>query len=520
MLILPACRVVTMQSPKKQAKTTLLAKSSYGHFIDGKEVFTSKPMLEVRSPFDGRLATAVADGGKEEIDAAVAAAKEAFDDGRWSGKQPRERARVLLKAAELLSAKTSTLAEAETHQTGRCVKEMKAQLARLPEWLEHFAALCQADEGQVPPFSDANHFNYVRRVPLGVCALLTPFNHPLLICLKKLAPALAAGNTVVCKPSELAPVAPLELAAIMQAAGLPDGVFNVVNGLGAVAGKALAEHPGIAKLDMTGGTETGALAAASASRNLAYVTTELGGNAPVIVFDDAHLEQSVNGVAFGAFVASGQTCISAKRVLVHEAIYDTFRDKLVAKAAAITLGDPMDLSTQMGPLVSELQMNAVLKLIGTAEPEGAKILTGGARPTAPPCDAGYFVQPTVIGNVRPTMTCFQEEIFGPCVTLVPFSDEAGALALANDSRFGLGAAIWTRDVARAHRVAKKVRAGIVWINAHHRNDPSSPWGGFGASGVGRENGWQALHEYTETQSIVVSMDDTPFDWFGGAKRYN
>ena len=240
----------------------------------------------------------------------------------------------------------------------------------------------------------------------------------------------------------------------------------------------------------------------------------------MIVFDDAQMDQAINGVAFGAFVASGQTCISAKRILVHESVYATFRDKLVAKVRTIVLGDPMDMATQMGPVVSERQMTNVLKLIGTAEPEGATILCGGRRATSPQCTQGFFVEPTVIADVKPSMTCFQEEIFGPCVTLVSFSDEAQALSLANDSRFGLGAAIWTRDVARAHRVAKKVRAGIVWINAHHRNDPSSPWGGFGASGVGRENGWQALHEYTETQSVVVSMDDTPFDWFGGAKRYN
>jgi len=499
----------------KRARGTL-SKAEYGHFIDGKEVFSGE-LMEVRSPYDDHLVTSVSCGGKEEVDAAVAAAKASFEDGRWAGKQPRERARVLLKAAELLAARTSALAEAETEQTGRCVKEMKAQLARVPEWLEHYAALCQGMEGQLPPFSDAAHLNYVRRLPLGVCAQLVPFNHPLLICVKKLAPALAAGNSVVCKPSELAPVGALEMAAILKQAGLPNGVFNVVNGLGAVAGKALAEHPDIAKLDMTGGTETGAIAAAAASRNLAYVTTELGGNAAVMVFEDAQLEAAVNGVAFGAFIASGQTCISAKRILVHQSLYDDFVSRLVAKARGIRLGDPMDLNTQMGPLVSKRQLDLVLQLIGTAEPQGAKLLCGGKRAAI---EKGHFVEPTVIGDVQPHMTCFQEEIFGPCVTVVPFSDEAEALKLANDSRFGLGGAIWSRDVARAHRVAKNLRAGIVWINTHHRNDPSSPWGGFKKSGVGRECGWQSLYDYTEVQSVVVSMDDTPFDWFGDSQRYN
>mmetsp|Transcript_46087 Transcript_46087/g.148454 ORF Transcript_46087/g.148454 Transcript_46087/m.148454 type:complete len:497 (-) Transcript_46087:297-1787(-) len=495
-------------------------KPTYGHYIDGAEVVGGHEMLEVRSPFDQSLVTTVAAAKAADVDVAVAAAAAAFADGRWSGLQPRQRARVLLKTAQLLTDEIGWLAEAESRQTGRCVREMRAQLARLPEWLEHFAALAQGMEGQVPPFSDAKHLNYVRRVPLGVCALITPWNHPLLIALKKIAPALAAGNTVVVKPSELAPVAVLELARIFTAAGLPAGVLNVVCGLGAVAGKALAEHATVAKLDLTGGTETGMLAAAAASRNLARVCMELGGNAPVLVFADADLEQAVNGVAFGAFVASGQTCISAKRVLVQEALLPAFRERLVAKAKGIVLGDPMAAGTQMGPLVSELQMRRVLSLVETAAPQGATLLCGGVRSSAAGCEAGWFVEPTVIGDVQPHFSCFQEEIFGPCVTLVGFADEAHALALANDSRFGLGAAVWTRDVARAHRVAQGVRAGIVWVNAHHRNDPSSPWGGFGHSGVGRENGWEALHEYTETQSVVVCLDDTPFDWFGGAERYN
>lgn len=492
-----------------------------GHYINGTEVpSVGGGTLEVRSPYDQQLVFTIAAAQPADVEAAIKAATAADADKRWSGLQPRQRARVLIKAAELLSAEIGWLADAESKQTGRCQREMRAQLGRLPEWLEHNAALIQSLEGQVPPFSDANHLNYVKRVPLGVCALITPWNHPLLIALKKIAPALAAGNTLVVKPSELAPLAVIELARIFTEAGLPAGVLNVVTGLGAVAGKALAEHPGIAKLDLTGGTETGMLAAAAASKNLARVCMELGGNAPVVVFDDADLDQAVNGVAFGAFVASGQTCISAKRILVQHGLMPAFREKLVAKAKGLVLGDPVDAATQMGPVVSEVQMKRVLGLIETAEPQGAKILCGGKRSALPQCAKGWFVEPTVIGDVQPHFTCFQEEIFGPCVTLVGFADEAEALQLANDSRFGLGAAVWTRDVARAHRVAQRVRAGIVWINAHHRNDPSSPWGGFGHSGVGRENGWEAILEYTETQSVVVCLDDTPFDWFGGAKRYN
>jgi len=227
----------------------------------------------------------------------------------------------------------------------------------------------------------------------------------------------------------------------------------------------------------------------------------------------------VNGVAFGAFVASGQTCVSAKRILVQRSMLGAFTERLVAKATSLMLGDPSDETTQMGPLVSERQMQRVLEQIATAPAEGATVLCGGKRSPLPECTSGWFVEPTVISNVEPHMHCFQEEIFGPCVTIMAFDDEAGALKLANDSRFGLGGAIWTRDVARAHRVAKRLRAGVIWVNAHHRNDPSSPWGGFGQSGVGRENGWEALYDYTESKSVVISMDDTPFDWFGGSKRY-
>lgn len=490
------------------------------HHVNGKPlVLDAEARIDVRSPHDQAHITTIPDGGEAAVGAAVDAAAKAFASGVWAKVTARERARVLNRAASLLRERIQTLAALESVQTGRVLKEMRAQLARLPEWIEHFAGLAQGLEGSVPPFSDANHLNYVTRLPLGVCGLITPWNHPLLIAVKKLAPALAAGNSVVLKPSELAPASLLELAELFEEAGLPAGVLNVVCGLGATAGKALAEHPGIAKLDLTGGTETGRIASAAASRSLARVCMELGGNAPVLIFDDAHLEQAVNGVAFGAFVASGQTCVSAKRVLVQRGVADAFTERLVAKARSLKLGAPDDASTQMGPLVSERQMARVLELIGTAEPEGAKILCGGRRSPLDECAAGWYVEPTVIGSVQPHFACFQEEIFGPCVTVVPFDDEAQALALANDSRFGLGAAIWTRDVARAHRVARDLRAGVIWVNAHHRNDPSSPWGGFGESGVGRENGWEALVDYTESKSVCVSLDDTPFDWFGGAKRY-
>jgi phenylacetaldehyde dehydrogenase len=500
------------------APASSVLRDSYGLWINGEEVeAASGERIVVENPLDGSTLTHVAGGGEADVERAVAVATEAFEDGRWSKMQPNARARVLNKAAATLRSRITDMAMIETLSTGRPLREYNAQLARVPEWFEYHGALAQTAEGSLPPFGDSDHLCYVRRVPLGVCGLVTPWNHPLLIAVKKISVCIAAGNTCVVKPPELAPVAVLELARILEDAGCPPGVVNVVPGYGHTAGAALCAHPGIAKVDFTGGTETGRRIGAAVGANVRHYCAELGGNCPVLVFDDAEIDAAVNGAAFGAFVAAGQTCVSAKRLLIHEDLYDEFVAKLVAKVDGFVLGDPRELTTAVGPLVSAGQRDTVEAQVQRGLSEGATALVGGGRPTAERCggfEDGYFFEPTVLAGATPEMSCFQDEIFGPVVTVTPFRDEAHALELANDTAFGLGAAIWSRDVARAHRVAAGLEAGVIWVNAHHRNAPSSPWGGMGDSGIGRENGTDAYHEYTTTSSTTIRMVDTPEDWFG------
>lgn len=489
-------------------------KERYGAFINGEEAPTkSGKYFEIENPVTRQAVTEVAEGQAEDIEVAVEVATAAFKDGRWSRMEPRERSRILNRAAQYLLDAADDIAEIETLCTGRPIREMRAQVKRTPEWLEYYGALIQGLEGSVPPFSGP-YLNYVRRLPLGVVGQLTPWNHPLLIAMKKVAPALAAGNSLVVKPSELAPVAVHELARVCTEAGVPAGVINVVSGFGPTAGKALAEHPGLSKLDLTGGTPTGRIVAAAGGRNLIRVTAELGGKAPVIVFEDADIRQAVAGAAFAAFIATGQTCIQGARLLVQESIYEEVAQRFAEVAQSIRLGDPMDPATQMGPLVSAQQLDRVMGYIEAARQEGAEILCGGERPADPSLADGYYLLPTAIGAATPDMTVSREEIFGPVTVLTPFADEAEAIQLANDSPYGLAAAVWTNDAKRGHRVAQALDVGVVWINDHHRIDPASPWGGTKDSGMGRENGWEALWEYTQTQSIIVNFSSEPFDWYG------
>ena len=493
----------------------------YQMFVGGEHVpSASGKTFEVENPARGEAIALVSEGEEKDVDRAVGVAAEAFCG--WGKTNGEERGNILARAAKILADRLDEFVRVEVDQTGRAHREMSAQLARLPEWYAYFGALARTHEDTVPPFG-GNYLNYTRRVPLGVVGHVTPWNHPLLILTKKVAPALAGGNAIVAKPSELAPLTPIMLGDVLREAGLPDGVYNVVPGFGATAGLALTSHPGIRKVDLTGGTETGKAVASIAGKNLVRVGAELGGKASSLIFEDTDLENAVNGALFASFIAGGQTCVQGARALVHRSLYDEFVDKLVDRAGKITLGDPQDPATQMGPLVSEKQLNRVEEYVKIGVEEGANLVAGGRRITDPPYDKGYFYPPTVFSGVENGMRIAQEEIFGPVVCVIPFGTEEEAIQLANATEFGLAGAIWTNDVRRAHRVAHRLEIGVVWINDHHRIDPASPWGGFKMSGIGRENGIEAYHEYTQIQNIIVNLSDEPFDWFVedvSGKRYS
>lgn len=489
-----------------------------GRWVDG----ASGRTFDVLNPATGEVLARVAEADKEDVSRAVAAARAAFEEEPWARMPGGERGKILNRIADLLEREADAIARLESQDNGRPIRETSAQSGIVPRWYRYFAGWADKIEGETIPV-EGPYLNYTLRIPLGVIGQLTPWNHPLLIATKKVAPALAAGNTIVLKPSELAPLSVLEFGRICQEAGLPEGVLNIVPGFGPTAGQAICEHPGVDKLDLTGSTATGQAISRTAAESLKRVSCELGGKAPNIVFADADLEAAVNGALFAGFIAQGQTCIQGARLFLHTAIHDAFLERFVAKASRIRVGDPLRPETQMGPQISRAQLEKIHRYVEIGQAEGAKLVLGGHYPEDAALRKGFFYTPTVFAGVQNTMRIAQEEIFGPVVVVLPFGDEAEAIREANAIPFGLGAAVWTRDVRLAHRVAQAIRAGIVWINDYHRIDPASPWGGFKMSGFGRENGLEAIRHYTEVKSIWVSLDDRPNRWYEegeGTQRLN
>ena len=476
--------------------------------------------IEARNPADGSVLGTLAAASAQDVDRAVRAATAAFESGVWRDAAPSERARVLNRFADLFEAELEAFFTLETRNNGRPIGETRAQISRLPYFYRYNAALAITQRSAVIPI-EGPYLHYTQRVALGVAALMPSFNHPLMILTKSLAPALATGNSVVIKPSEQTPYTTVRLVELLAEAGVPAGVVNLVNGAGVEAGAALASHPGVKKIVFTGGTDVGRSIGAAAAQNFALTTLELGGKGAVLIFEDMPLERAVNGAAFSAFIGAGQTCVCGARILVQRSIYDRFLAAFAEKARAIRVGDPSDPRTQLGPVISERSRTRILGMLDRAKAGGAKVLVGGGVPrNADP--NGYFLEPTAVYDVDPAAEIAQEEVFGPFTVIMPFEDEADALRIANGTRFGLAAGVWTNDVARAHRVASKLTFGMVWINDHHRLDPASPWGGFKDSGVGRETGTESFDQFTEPRAVTVNTSGTTVDWYGAEtpKRLN
>ena len=456
--------------------------------------------FESQNPYTGESWAVIPDGAAEDVDAAVNAARAALD-GEWGRMTGFGRAACLRRLADLITGNAERLARLEVNDSGKLYREMLGQLQGLGGWYHYYAGIAQTIQGAQIPAPNPDYLVYTRREPLGVVGAITPWNSPLLLMTWKVAPALAAGCTVVVKPSEHAPGSTLGFAELVGQAGFPAGVVNVVTSASGETGAHLSAHPGIDKVAFTGSTATGRAVAKATAENLNPATLELGGKSPQVVFPDADLQAAANGLVAGVFAATGQTCMAGSRLVVHADVHDELVRLVAERASQIRLGDPFGEDTEMGPVANGPQYEKVLGYLRTAKDEGATVQYGGA---AEESLGGYFVQPTVL-TVKPTDTVFREEVFGPVLAAVTFTDEDEAVTLANDTPYGLAAAVWTKDVHRAHRVAARIRAGTVWINAYRVVAPSVPFGGYRDSGLGRENGVAGVDAYLETKSVWVEL---------------
>lgn len=464
------------------------------------------------SPYDGAVWARCPYAGSDQVHSAVAAARAAFEDSEWSAYLPARRAELLRNLGRLIEENVDTLATVQVQENGKLIREIRGQTLGLAKYCYYYAGLAEALGGETIPLSVPNMLNYTVREPVGVVVAITPWNSPLSLLMWKMGPALAAGNTMVVKPSEVTPISTLLLARLVAEAGFPAGVFNVVTGFGDV-GAQLVEHPGVDKIAFTGSTDVGRRIAEKAGSRLIKATLELGGKSANIVFPDSDIDEAVNGILAGIFAATGQTCLAGSRALVHSSIYDTLVQRLVEKTERIVVGNPQDMATEMGTVACLKQFEKVTDYIQIAQAEGATLLTGGKKPAFAGPNA-LFIEPTIFGDVTNDMRIAQEEVFGPVLCLLRFEDDDEAVRIANDTRFGLAAGIWTKDVKRAHAVAAKLRSGTVWVNTYRRTNYASPFGGYKESGVGRENGFEAMKEYTEVKSVWVNYGapiKDPFD---------
>jgi aldehyde dehydrogenase (NAD+) len=465
---------------------------------------SSGEWFESYNPFTGEPWALIARGNAQDADQAVRTAHAAFTEGPWPQMTASQRGQLLRKLGDLVAANAERLAEFEVLDNGKLIAEMRGQLNYVPQWYYYFGGLADKVEGAVIPLDKKGYFNFTRYEPLGVVAAITPWNSPLLLTAWKLAPALAAGNTVVLKPSEFTSVSTLEFVKLVEEAGFPAGVVNVVTGYGKEVGMPLVEHPLTRKIAFTGSDATGRVINEAAARGFKKVGLELGGKSPNIVFDDANLDDAVNGAVSGIFAATGQTCIAGSRLLLQQSIHDAFVDKLLDLARTAKMGNPLSLETQVGPVTTRPQYEKVLSYIDIARSEGAQLRLGGGPAKRPECGTGWFVEPTVFTGVDNAMRIAQEEVFGPVLSVIPFKDEEEAVRIGNAVRFGLGAGVWTRDIGRAVRMSERIQSGTVWVNTYRAVSYMSPFGGYKDSGMGRENGAQAIYEYLQLKSVWIN----------------
>jgi 5-carboxymethyl-2-hydroxymuconic-semialdehyde dehydrogenase len=481
------------------------------HFIAGQPAESADGgTFEVADPVSNQPYATVAAGGAKDVERAVTAATTAFTDGPWPDLPARARAQILNRIADGIEARAARIAELETFDTGLPITQARGQAARAAENFRFFADMAVTLHEDA--FQTSAQFGYVIRKPAGVAGLITPWNTPFMLATWKLAPALASGCTVVLKPAEWTPLSASLLPEIMTEAGLPDGVFNLVHGIGEVAGAALVAHPGVPRISFTGETSTGQTIMAAAAPHLKALSMELGGKSPCVIFADADLDQATDSALFGVFSLNGERCTAGSRILAERTIYDALVTRLASRAERIRVGDPADPRTEIGALVHPEHYARVLSYVQAGLDERARLVAGGGRP--PHLAEGNYLAATVFADVEPSMRIFREEIFGPVVCVTPFGDEAEAVALANRTAYGLAAYIWTRDLARAHRVAHAVEAGMTWINSHNVRDLRTPFGGVKASGVGREGGPHSLDFYTESRIVHIPLGDTHVPRFG------
>ncbi len=460
--------------------------------------------FESIDPTLGRPWATIAEGTAADVDRAVRTAHDTFWGSAWRSLSASARGRLLWRLGDAIGDHAEEIARIETRDNGKLYREMVTQLRVVPDWLRYFGGAADKMQGATIPLDRLSVLNYTLREPLGVVAVVTPWNSPVFLTMMAAGPALAAGNTVVVKPSEVTSASMLEVAKLATEVGFPDGALNVVPGRRAT-GEALVTHPLVRKIALTGGTATGRAVALVAAERLVPVTLELGGKSANVVFGDADLEAAEAGVLAGIFAAAGQTCVAGSRLLVHSSVFDDFVSRVVERAKLVRIGDPMDESAQMGPVATADQLAKVEDFVASARDEGAEVLAGGARFAVDGFPDGFFYQPTIVGGARPHGTLAQQEVFGPVLAVFPFETEEDAVTLANDTPYGLAAGVWTRDVRRAHLVARELQAGTVWINMYRAMAPQSPFGGYKSSGIGRQNGLEGIEEYLQTKSVWCEL---------------